>query len=320
MDTGSHLLFGTTLAGLAFIDPVVANHPSLFYAVLAGTLIGSHAPDFDTLTRLKSYSAYIRLHRGITHSIPAMFIWPIVIAAPLAFTFGEMHHLLHLYLWTMLAVIFHVFLDLFNAYGVQCLRPFSSKWKHLDTLALFDPFLGILHVTGVGMWLLTNMPVASLFSTIYLLTFLYISVRYWHHRQVISRIRQELRLKGICKLVPSLNWFKWQFILDAENSYYTGSVDYRKVRLEAVYEKNQSHFVIEASKGTDGVRAFLKFAQNIHVSFREREDGYEVQWRDVRFWHKQNMPFGADVSLDRNLKVTSDRVGWNKKYWDPPYV
>jgi inner membrane protein len=51
MDTGSHLLFGATLAGLAFFDPVVSAHPEVAHAVLAATLLGSHAPDFDTLTR-----------------------------------------------------------------------------------------------------------------------------------------------------------------------------------------------------------------------------------------------------------------------------
>lgn len=52
MDTGSHLLFGLTLAGLAYLDPVVSQSPEVAQAVMAGTLIGSYAPDFDTLIRL----------------------------------------------------------------------------------------------------------------------------------------------------------------------------------------------------------------------------------------------------------------------------
>ncbi|UJF35985.1 metal-dependent hydrolase [Paenibacillus hexagrammi] len=53
MDTGSHLLFGVTLAGLACLEPAIVHEPALAHAILAGTLIGSHAPDFDTVTRLK---------------------------------------------------------------------------------------------------------------------------------------------------------------------------------------------------------------------------------------------------------------------------
>lgn len=320
MDTGSHLLFGATLAGLSCIDPVVANSSTMVYAVLAGTLIGSHAPDFDTLARLKSYSAYVRLHRGITHSIPAIFVWPMLIAPPIAFVFGVTHHLLHLYLWTMIAVMLHVLLDLFNAYGVQCLRPFSNKWHHLDTLALFEPFLAGIHATGLVLWFFSGLSAGTIFSWVYGIMFAYISLRFVQHKRVVKRVRDELELEGKCKLVPGLHWFKWQFLLATDRYYYTGIVSYRSIRVLEVFARQQSHSVIDATKGTDGVRAFLQFAQNIHVSFREKEDGYEVQWRDVRFWHNHKLPFGADVSLDRNLNVISDRVGWNKKYWDPPYV
>jgi inner membrane protein len=34
MDTGSHLLLGATLAGLAFVDPAVAANPQLAHSIL----------------------------------------------------------------------------------------------------------------------------------------------------------------------------------------------------------------------------------------------------------------------------------------------
>jgi inner membrane protein len=71
---------------------------------------------------------------------------------------------------------------------------------------------------------------------------------------------------------------------------------------------------------TDGVRAFLHFAQRVHVSFTEKNDGYEVKWRDLRFCHNRKLPFGVDVQLDQNLNVIEDKIGWTKKSWDPPYV
>ncbi len=65
--------------------------------------------------------------------------------------------------------------------------------------------------------------------------------------------------------------------------------------------------------GTDGVRAFLHFAQHIYVCWKEKNGGYEVQWRDMRFWHKRKLSFGVDVHLDRDMNVVSDRIGWTKK-------
>jgi inner membrane protein len=320
VDTGSHLLFGATLAGLAMLQPEVAQDPALAHAVLAGTLIGSHAPDFDTAARLKGYAHYVRHHRGITHSLPALFIWPLVLSLPIAACFGVGGHWGVLYVWTMIAVMFHVFLDWLNAYGVQCFRPFSKRWYHLDTLALYEPFLFLIHSAGVLFWIFKASNPGGMFLLIYGVTFLYIALRYIQHAALVGKVKRDLKLEGICHVVPSLSWFHWQFILETADHFYMGNIEYGKVLVKDVLDKERSHPIIQATMRTDGVRAFLHFAQRVHVSFREKQDGYVVQWRDVRFWHNHKLPFGVDVKLDRNLNVVSHSLGWKKKAWDPPYV
>ena len=79
MDTGTHIVMGIALGGLAFADPVVANSTITTTAVIAGTIIGSQAPDIDTVLKLRNNAVYIRHHRGITHSIPAVILWPLLI-------------------------------------------------------------------------------------------------------------------------------------------------------------------------------------------------------------------------------------------------
>ncbi|WP_127584553.1 metal-dependent hydrolase [Paenibacillus koleovorans] len=315
MDTGSHLLFGATLAGLAYTDPVVAANPELALTVFVGCLIGSHAPDFDTLTRLKSFSAYVLIHRGVTHSIPALFIWPLLIALPLAWGFGMEGgvNFLHLYGWICAAVVFHVLVDLFNVYGVQVLRPFSAQWHHLDSLALFEPFLWVVHGAGLLLWIATDLPVDRVFEVVYGITLTYIAARFIQQFYIRRMVSKQLDLQGICRIAPSLNWFKWQFSLETGSHFYTGSIACRDVRIEQVYSIDSSHSVIEASKGTDGVRAFLQFTQFVHVCFTEHEGGFEVQWRDSRFRHNRKQPFGADIFLDRNLNVVREKIGWDKK-------
>ncbi|PYI55894.1 metal-dependent hydrolase [Paenibacillus flagellatus] len=320
MDTGSHLLFGATIAGLACVDPVVAARPELALPLLVATTIGSHAPDFDAVARLRGYSAYIRAHRGVTHSLPALAVWPLVIALPVALAFGVGEFALHLYGWTFAAVCLHVLLDLFNAYGVQCLRPFSRRWMHLDVLPLFDPFLAVLHAGALLAWALTDVEPTSLFPAAYAATFLYIALRAYQKRRAAARIRRRLRVRGVVHLLPCIHWFRWQYVLESDDRYYTGQLLYGRVSPHETYGKEAEHAVIEATRATGGVRAFLQFAKHVHVSFDEREDGYEVRWRDVRFCYDRNMPFGADVRLDRQLNVVSESVGWRKKAWDPPYV
>ncbi|MFC4809511.1 hypothetical protein [Paenibacillus sp. GCM10023250] len=76
----------------------------------------------------------------------------------------------------------------------------------------------------------------------------------------------------------------------------------------------------KATMAAAGVRAFHHFAERVHVKVQEVVDGYLVTWSDVRFWHQRGMPFSAAVTLDRNMNVLSERIGWNKKSWQPPFV
>ncbi|MDF2923388.1 MAG: metal-dependent hydrolase [Paenibacillaceae bacterium] len=321
MDTGSHLLFGATLAGLAFLDPAVSGHPDLAHALLASTMIGSHAPDFDTVVRLKSYSHYIRYHRGITHSLPALFIWPALISLPIAALFGVMGSWSILYFWTLLAVIFHVFLDWLNAYGVQCFRPFDKRWRHLDVLPLFDPFLFGMHLVGVIVWLWRGWPPGPLFSAVYLLTFLYIGFRILVHRTVILRVKEQLKqAKAAIMLVPGLLWFKWQFILETDHEFRTGTISGQSIQLWDEYRKDREHPAVRATLEAEGVKAFLHLAERVHVSITEKQDGFLVEWREVRFWHNSKLPFGVDVRVDGNLRVRREQLYWSKKVWEPPYV
>ena len=83
LDTGTHFVMGIAIGGLALVDPVVADSSAMFGAVMAGTILGQQAPDIDTVLKLRNNAVYIRHHRGITHSIPAVLLWPIAITAVL---------------------------------------------------------------------------------------------------------------------------------------------------------------------------------------------------------------------------------------------
>lgn len=320
MDTASHLLFGVTLAGLAYLDPAVAHHPAVAGAVLTGTLIGSHAPDFDVVIRLKGFKSYIRHHRGITHSIPALFLWSAVISLPLAWGFGVQEHSFTLFLWTFLSVGFHVFLDSLNAYGVQSIRPFSKKWVHLDILAIFDPYLFVIHAIGAFFWVGLDWNPAPLFCWVYGITFAYIAGRALYHRFLLQLVRKRIPAAGVCHVVPTFHWFHWLFVFEASDRFYTGRILGDYVIVEDEYAKAEEHPIILATLNTDGVRTFLQFAQRIHVTYKEIQDGYEVRWSEMRFWYNKKLPFGVDVQLDRQLNVVDHRCGWRKKAWEAPFV
>ncbi|MFC5648431.1 metal-dependent hydrolase [Paenibacillus solisilvae] len=323
LDTGSHLLFGVTLAGLSMLDPAVSAHPEVLHAVFAAALLGSHAPDFDSVMRLRGESAYIRHHRGLTHSLPAPFVWAPVIGLPIAWLFGAASHSWIVVLWALIAVCFHIGLDLFNAYGVQCLRPFSRKWWHLDVLCLFDPYLFTIHAAAALIWLFRGGPAGPMFACVYGVTILYVAWRTWESKRTVKKLKRTYGEQGYISLIPSLFGGSWQYVAESEDSYITGRMKRGMVTQEAVLMKtapSSYSSVARATMGTDGVRAFLHFAQSVHVHVNERLDGYEVTWSDVRFWHNHKMPFSAAVTLDRDLNVLSDQLGWKKKSWEPPHV
>src|SRR5699024_1238900 len=116
MDTGTHVVMGIALGGLATLETVVANDTVLFNAVLVGTLFGSQAPESDSVLKFINNAPYSRNHRGISHSIPAVIFWGILIAS-IVYMFVPEVSFLHLWAWTFFAVIVHVFADTFYAYG-----------------------------------------------------------------------------------------------------------------------------------------------------------------------------------------------------------
>ena len=81
MDTGTHVVMGIALGGLATLDPSVASSHATTTSVLIATIAGSQIPDIDTVLKLRNNAIYIRNHRGVTHSIPAVLLWPLVLLA-----------------------------------------------------------------------------------------------------------------------------------------------------------------------------------------------------------------------------------------------
>ena len=79
MDTGTHLVMGVTLGGLAAIDPVVSHNPELANSVFWTCVVASQIPDIDTILKSRGNATYIKNHRGATHSIYAQWLWPTLI-------------------------------------------------------------------------------------------------------------------------------------------------------------------------------------------------------------------------------------------------
>lgn len=221
MDTGTHVVMGIALGGIATLDPVIGTDTSMAHAAMIATLAGSQAPDIDTVLKLKNNAVYIRNHRGFTHSIPAVLFWSVAIPGILMLFY---HHgnFLHLWLWTLLAVVLHVFVDIFNAYGTQAIRPFSKKWVALGLINTFDPFIFISHLAAIAVWYVGGHPGIT-FLILYAVLVGYYGVRIIMQLRIKRRLR-ELIDEDIETIIisPTMKFRQWRIAVTTAHAFYVG--------------------------------------------------------------------------------------------------
>lgn len=310
MDTGTHVVMGIALGGLATLDPVVASNHATEASVLIATIAGSQIPDIDTILKLRNNAIYIRNHRGITHSIPAVILWPLVLLAVI-FPFFQGANLLHLWAWTFAAVFLHVFVDIFNAYGTQALRPFSHKWVALGVINTFDPFIFGIHVLGILVWLFGANP-GYTFLVMYVIIIGYYLQRFSARHKVLSEVRKLIPDATEIIIAPTIKFHKWKIAAMNQNQFFVGKSLFGKVEILDYFNRVPvpDTAVIEAAKKDKNLSAFLSFSPVYRWELDEYDDFYEVRFIDLRYRSNGHYPFVAVVQLDRNLKRINSYTGW----------
>lgn len=310
MDSGTHLVMGIALGGLAMADPAVANDTVTMTAVIAGTIIGSQIPDVDTVLKLRDNAVYIRHHRGATHSIPAVLFWPLLLTGAIGLIFPEAS-LLHLWLWTFLAVVLHVFVDIFNSYGTQALRPFSNRWIALGVINTFDPIIFGAHVIALMIWAFGADPVWTISILYIVLLFYYIS------RFILqAAIKQAIRntLPGATKIfvAPTMRYFHWRIAADTERHHYVGRAYGRSVNFYDKFMKNPlpKNDLIQTALKDKNLAAFVSFSPLYRWEINQYGEVYEVRLIDLRYRSNDYYPFVAVAHLDKDYKILNSYTGW----------
>ncbi|AZB43265.1 metal-dependent hydrolase [Bacillus sp. FJAT-42376] len=311
MDTSTHIAMGFGLAGLSSLDPAVAADPVLAHAILAGTLLGSNAPDFDYAVKLfKGEGAYLRHHRARSHSVPAWIIWSVLLTACI-WPFFSGIDLSRLFGWTFAAVLIHVFVDLFNSYGTQAGRPFSKKWITFDAIYIFDPFIMLLHIIGFALWG-GGLPSGQVFAAVYTVMILYMLQRLFASRKVKGKAEAQIasEFKKV-KAIPTIRFGIWHVCAESETAFMTGEYRHGQFTWIHTFKKTSlSSPVIQAALSDPNVQHFHVNAEMAHAILWRKTDGYEVRWFDVRYRTKQHYPFMAIVHVDFDLRIAQSKTGW----------
>ena len=310
MDTGTHIVMGVALSGLALSDAVVSADPVTTTAVFTGVIVGSLIPDIDTVLKLRNNAVYIRHHRGITHSIPAVLLWPLIITLLLSFLMPGAA-LVHVWAWTFLAVFLHVFVDIFNAYGTQALRPFSRHWVAIGVINTFDPIIFILHVLALGVWALgvdPAYPIITLYSIIFLYYLLRFAVKSAVKRAVSNTIPDAKEII----ITPTIYFFQWRIAASSVDNHYVGRAYGRSITIYDRFKKEPlpDFPEVQVALEDDNIKAFTSFSPIYRWEITKIGKLCEVRLIDLRYRNKGHYPFVAVAHVDSNLNVVNSYTGW----------
>src|SRR5664279_2319841 len=138
MDSLTHIAIGACIGEL-FLGKKIGKKAMLYGAIAASF------PDIDFVTAFWMKTPDdLMAHRGFTHS----FLFGIIVVAGLAFLLRHRHRVEQIPVKTWLIFLSvgigsHLFLDVFNAYGIGWLEPFSHQRFSFNSLFVADPFFSV---------------------------------------------------------------------------------------------------------------------------------------------------------------------------------
>ncbi|GAB3059846.1 metal-dependent hydrolase [Salinicoccus sesuvii] len=311
MDTLTHTMMGGTIVGLAAIDPSIDPVSVGFITTVVGA---SLVPDVDTILKLKNNAIYITHHRGITHSLPfTFFIWPVLLTVLSVLMFDL--PALNMYLWIQFAVFMHVFVDIFNSYGTQALRPIRHKWIQIGIINTIDVPILVLHALYFILWYFTGAPV-MLFLGLYVILLIYYILRYAMQRSLVKRVVKQLPDEDLDQVfvMPTIRYFEWRIVVVTGNAYYVGRSFRGNIIFYDRFNKSQPIETerFESIRKDANFKAFTFFSSIYRYEVTDvSEDTVEIRYIDLRYLRDGHYPFVCIMHLDKqSSEVLHSYTGW----------
>jgi len=141
MDPVTHVATGLILSQLLPI-------PSRVWGAVAGAVFAL-LPDLDYLLMTVDRLAFLRHHRGFTHSLIAIPLFALL-GAGLGRALAGPRWFQPLFVLGLAVLVSHLLLDLATPFGTQIFSPFTRRKVSLDWLFIIDPYLTALLVAGAA--------------------------------------------------------------------------------------------------------------------------------------------------------------------------
>ncbi|MCX8026831.1 MAG: metal-dependent hydrolase [Thermodesulfovibrionales bacterium] len=269
-------------------------------ASIAIVIIASLLPDIDYITRIWGADVLLRYHRGITHGIGALFVFPLL----LAFLFKNRCGFWYSYILSFLAFGLHLLFDLTNSYGTRILSPLDFNAYSLDIMFIIEPWLTIPLLISFVAGLINKKRASIIAISAIILVSMVFASRYYLQTEAKRFLKSNIDA-NIYMVLPIPNDFlTWGYLTQTKEYSELGIVDLftRRVLVAQRYE-NKKDPLIDASKENKIVKNFLYFAKTPHAEVVKTDDGSMVIWRELRYALITGERFSVKVKFDKNGNI-----------------
>jgi inner membrane protein len=206
MDPVTHVAAGLLLSQ-------IMPGPSRVWSVLAG-LGFAFLPDIDYFLVYSDRLAFIRHHRGFTHSLMALALFALL-GAGIGRALGGPPWFRPILFLGLAVLASHLLLDLATSYGTQILSPFSRRKFNLDWVFIIDPYVTAMLVAGATATLVIPFWGRLAGGYCLLATGLYLAVCGFYHQQALNLACQVFRppaVSTVAALPQPFSCRRWQLI------------------------------------------------------------------------------------------------------------
>ena len=293
MDPISHALIGANIAGLA------GHAFSLTDPLFWGPVLASMAPDLDIVMQVKGDLAYIKNHRGLSHSIPSLLIISGLITILLHFILPGTVPITTLFWVTAAGALSHSLFDMLNSYGVRLLWPLVKHKISFNVVSLVDWFIvaisilsvviGIYYSSAFGVWLVSLLGYLLYRKGIARSLRLFLSANY-----------SEDEIQEVVILPSRYQIFSWDFLVETKGLFMIGKIHSFSHGTEicSKMEKTKSNPFIKAALDSSLGKLFTEFTPHFHVMYQEKDCRHIVQFTDLRYYYHHDFMHTGAIFLD----------------------
>lgn len=332
MDNLTHTLLGAALSR--------AGLNRKYSRATLTLLVAANLPDIDIITGFWGNVAYLKYHRGMTHSMVGVTLLGALLAGGI-FLFekraaAKHSHSLPSFLWIALICLMgtwsHLLMDFTNSYGIRPFLPFSGRWVAWDLEFIIDPVILTILTGGLvlpSLFRLVSEEVGarrksrgqgSAIVSLVLIAVL-LGVRDVNHRSAVQKL-SAFTFRGADPVAvhafPSpVNPLRWNGVAETPQAYYSLEVgpDFSALKLNQVrvYYKPESSPLLSAVTETKTAKVFLDFARVPIYTVEVRENETQVVIHDLRFAFatRRRRGFAATFLVSKNMEVVSQRFSFS---------